>query len=370
MLSNEEIKRYNRHIIMSEIGFEGQEKLKNAKVLMVGAGGLGCPILQYLTAAGVGTIGIIDDDIISESNLQRQILYNTSDVGKSKVVVASAKLSKINSHCNIIAHPIRLTKENILTLFSNYDIIIDGSDNFPTRYLINDACVILGKPIVSGAIYKFMGQVSVFNYNGGPTYRCLFPDPPKEDEMPNCSTTGVLGVIPGIIGTLQANEVIKIILGIGKTLSGRLLQMDTLTFNFDIIDVERDSEQSNITKLCEYNDVCNLVATDEINSISPEELKNKLQLKEDLIIYDVRTLDQFKNYNIGGRVIETEVLLFKPENIPTDKMVVIVCDFGERSGVVVEYLQHKLNMQNVFNLSGGLQTWIEQGYELYHETDK
>ena len=232
--------RYNRHIILSEIGQKGQDKLSKAKVLVVGAGGLGCPILQYLAAAGVGTIGIVDFDVVEVSNLQRQILFGSSSLGQNKAAAAKERLSDLNNSITINAYPEKLTFQNAIELFNQYDIIVDGTDNFETRYLINDACILTNKPLVFGAIYKFQGQVSVFNYNNGPTYRCAFPNKPKKDTVPNCSEVGVLGVLPGIIGTMQANEVLKIILGIGNVLSGKLLCYDALSAQSTILTVKRN----------------------------------------------------------------------------------------------------------------------------------
>jgi molybdopterin/thiamine biosynthesis adenylyltransferase len=220
-MTNEELKRYDRHIILPEIGIEGQQKLMQASVLVIGAGGLGCPLLQYLVAAGVGTIGIVDDDTIDESNLQRQILYNIHDIGKAKVSVAIEKLSAQNPFCKFNSHQQRLAADNALEIIANYDIVVDGSDNFPTRYLVNDACVMLDKTLVFGSVFKFEGQVAVFNYNGSATYRCLYPDPPASEDVPNCSDIGVLGVLPGLTGLMQATEVINIITGLGEVLSNR-----------------------------------------------------------------------------------------------------------------------------------------------------
>ena len=252
MLSKNELKRYNRHIIMSEIGINGQKKLKSAKVLVIGAGGLGCPVLQYITAAGVGTIGICDFDFVDESNLQRQILFNTEDIGKAKAKVAAQKLSLLNPNVKIITHNQKLDKTNVLDIFKDYDIIVDGSDNFPTRFLVNDACVILGKILVFGAIYKFEGQISVFNYKNGPTYRCLIPEEPLISENISCSQVGVIGVLPGIIGSYQANEVVKIIAEIGDVMSGKILLIDTLRMEHNIIEINRNNEYANISELSEY----------------------------------------------------------------------------------------------------------------------
>ncbi|MBT3209241.1 MAG: molybdopterin-synthase adenylyltransferase MoeB [Bacteroidetes bacterium] len=360
VLNNIELQRYNRHIIMPEIGLKGQQKLKNAKVLVVGAGGLGCPVLQYLSAAGIGTIGIVDFDIVSESNLQRQILFDTNDIGKPKVKVAKEKLSAQNPFVKFEIHNTKLSRENVLEIFSNYEIIIDGSDNFPTRYLINDACVILSKPLVFGAIYKFIGQASVFNYKGGPTYRCLFPEQPETDDVPTCSTIGVLGVMPGMIGTIQANEAIKIALDIGKTLSGKLLQIDALNFSTNIITFKRNPEVANVTELGEYFDFCEPENETKINSISPDELYKLIQKKSEPYIIDIREKHQFEDYNIGGKCYEVSYLFDNLNEIPANRKVVIVCEFGEKSLAVVEYLQENENFLNVYNLEGGVQAWISE----------
>ncbi|WP_100612720.1 HesA/MoeB/ThiF family protein [Confluentibacter lentus] len=235
--------RYSRHIILSEIGQAGQDKLSRAKVLVVGAGGLGCPVLQYVAAAGIGTLGIIDFDVVDISNLQRQVLFGTSSLGKNKALAAKIRLEDLNPEISIIAYAEKLTYQNALELFNNYDIIVDGSDNFETRYLVNDACIITNKPLVFGAIYKFEGQVSVFNYQNGPSYRCLFPNPPQKDTVPNCSEIGVLGVLPGIIGSMQANEVLKIILGIGNVLSGKLFCYNALTSQTSNLKISKSEEQ-------------------------------------------------------------------------------------------------------------------------------
>jgi len=365
MLSNNELKRYNRHVIMSEVGVEGQKKLKAARVLVIGAGGLGCPVMQYLSAAGVGTIGIVDYDVVSESNLQRQILFTPEDINKPKAEIAACKLQKQNPYVNFEIFSFELKKNNVLKLFEKFDIIVDGSDNFPTRFLINDASVITGKPLVSGAIHKFFGQVSVYNYQNGPTYRCIFPEQPEEDELPNCSTIGVIGAIPGIIGSLQATEVIKIIIGKGKILSGTLLQIDALTMKVDTIEFERDPEMTNIKELGEYGNSCtSKTFYKQINSISPSHLYEKLQNKSGIKIFDVRSNKQFNDYNIGGTNVEAETLLFNQFQIPEDKIVVIVCEFGEQSAAIVEHLQHSENRQNVYNLDGGLQSWIDENLEM------
>ena len=311
MLSKKEIKRYNRHIIMPEIGSEGQEKLKAAKVLVVGAGGLGCPVLQYLTAAGVGTLGICDFDFVDESNLQRQILFATTDIGKPKAKVAAEKLAAQNPFVRFNIHNTMLTKDNALELFSKYDIIVDGSDNFPTRFMVNDACVISGKPLVFGAIYKFEGQVAVFNYQNGPTYRCLVPEQPDSSEMLSCSQIGVIGVLPGIIGSYQANEVIKIITGAGEVLSGKLLIIDTLKMEHNILTIQRNDSVANITRLGEYGDFCHDEYPDVLE-ITADELYEKLN-KNEVEVIDIREKNLFEAYNIGGRHVLVSKLIEKPE---------------------------------------------------------
>ncbi len=252
MFSKSELKRYNRHIILSEIGLKGQEKLKLAKVLVIGAGGLGCPVLQYLTAAGIGIIGICDFDTVDESNLQRQILFDTQDIGKPKAKIAAQKLLELNPHIKITIHNVKLEKSNIISIFNNYDIIVDATDNFPTRFLISDACVILNKIHVFGAIYKFEGQISVFNYKNGSTYRCLIPEEPPTSFETTSSNFGVIGVLPGIIGTYQANEVIKIITETGIVLSDKILLIDVLKMEHNIIKIKRNKKSTNITELGNY----------------------------------------------------------------------------------------------------------------------
>ena len=365
-LTNNELLRYNRQIIMEEVGFAGQKKLKQAKVLVIGAGGLGCPALQYLAAAGVGTLGVLDFDTVSESNLQRQILYTSDDVGRPKVEAAIERLKGINPYVAYIPFNTRITKENIQEIFSDFDIIVDGSDNFPTRYLVNDACVIFSKTLVFGAIHKFYGQASVLNYRGGPTYRCLFPEQPAAGQIPNCSTIGVMGVIPGIIGNIQASEALKIILGKGDVLSGRLLQIDTLSFTFDIIHFDR-TEQADITSLGTYEDPCEHRGTD-VHTMYPEELLALMENEEEYILYDIREKHLFNGYRIGGEWIHEETLLFKPQIIPRNSIVVIACERGIKSLGVTEYLQKEKKIQNIYNLEGGVQAWIEKGYPLIKST--
>ncbi|PHS67525.1 MAG: dinucleotide-utilizing protein [Flavobacterium sp.] len=323
--------RYNRHIILSEIGQEGQDKLSKAKVLVIGAGGLGCPVLQYLAAAGVGTLGIIDFDIVSESNLQRQILYGTSSLGKNKAETAKARLEDLNNEISIIAYPEKLRHKNAISLFHKYDIIVDGTDNFITRYLVNDASIITGKPLVYAGIYKFEGQVSVFNYKGGPSYRCLFPNPPKEGAIPNCSEVGVLGVLPGIIGTLQANEVLKMILGIGEVLSGKVLYYNTLTNQTTILKINRS--EAEIQRVKNSEPIFETLIAEDNCEVSVEEISIKEVLqKKDTQLIDVR--EKNENPKIESDKI-VHIPLSELENRTTElnseKEIIFFCQAGIKS---------------------------------------
>ncbi|MBI4946559.1 MAG: molybdopterin-synthase adenylyltransferase MoeB [Bacteroidetes bacterium] len=361
MLSSEEQNRYSRHIIMPEIGIEGQEKLKQAKVLVVGAGGLGCPVLQYLTAAGVGTIGIVDDDVVDESNLQRQILFSSEDIGKSKVEVASKKLSLLNPHCQLPTANCRLSSANALEIIKDYDLIIDGSDNFPTRYLVNDACVMLNKPLVFGSIFKFEGQVSVFNYRNGPTYRCLFPEPPV--DSPNCAEIGVLGVLPGIVGTLMTNEALKIILGIGSVLSGKLFVMDALNCQTQIISFGKNLENFNIKSFTDYDAFCTTPLSfgrgvgGEVKQVSVYDLKKLFDSKTDFQLIDVREVNEYKLSNIKGENIPLGSVEKNTDRISRSKQVIIHCKSGARSKKAIELLQQKYGFTNLYNLTGGIDAW-------------
>ena len=337
--------RYDRHIILSEIGQEGQNKITQAKVLVVGAGGLGCPVLQYLAAAGVGTLGIIDFDVVEESNLQRQILFGTSSIGKNKAFAAKERLKDLNPTINIRAYPEALTSQNALELFKKYDIIVDGSDNFDTRYLINNAAVLTNKPIVYGAIYKFEGQVAIFNYQGSATYRCLFPSKPKANSIANCSEIGVLGVLPGIIGTLQANEVLKIILEFEDVLAGKLYCFNAKNNTSSILAINKTNykidtlEQSNKAQCDNY-----------IKNIT---LENALQLKN-AVFLDVRELYEQPKINIKNYLqIPLSQLSENINKIDKNKTTIVMCQHGIRSLKVVEYLQ-QINLNNCMNLEGGI----------------
>ena len=352
-LSKAELSRYQRQIILPGFGTEGQERLKESRVLVIGAGGLGSPVLMYLAAAGVGTIGIVDYDRVDISNLHRQVLYSTEDVGRIKTEAASEKLKRINPDCKIITHNVRLTRFNIMDIIIAYDVVIDGSDNFPTRYLVSDATEIMNIPLVFGAVYQYYGQASVFNYKNGPSYRCLFPDQPKPGEVPSCSTAGVLGVMPGIIGSIQAGEAIKIITGAGDVLSGRLLQIDIQNYRTDIISFSCDENYKPVTALGEYDLECEL----QVNSITPAKLAENIKEGVELAIYDIRPSVQFSLFNIGGINIKAEELLNSPEKLPGNKKIIVICEFGDQSLAIVDYLQNNEKITNVFNLEGGMKNW-------------
>ena len=348
-LSSEEQKQYNRHIILKEIGEKGQLQLKKSKVLVIGAGGLGCPILQYIAAAGVGTIGIIDDDVVDQTNLQRQILYTVDDIGKSKAETAAQRLSKLNPFVHFNVFKEKLTSENAIPLFRQYDIIVDGSDNFQTRYLSNDAAIIANKPLVYGSIFKFEGQVSVFNLNGSATYRCLYPTPPKPEESPNCSEIGVMGVLPGIIGSLQANEVIKIICGIGEILANKLLIFDVLAMRQMTLKYSK-SDNAVVTQLeNNYDFFCGFVPAE--NEIEQDELEENLS---NYNLLDVREEYEHEDYNIGGQHIPLDELDDRFEEIDTSKPVVVYCASGMRSKRAIDFLSEELSNATFINLKNGL----------------
>jgi len=335
--------RYNRHIILTEIGQKGQDKLSQAKVLVVGAGGLGCPILQYLTAAGIGTLGIIDFDIVEESNLQRQILFGTSSLGKNKAIAAKNRLTDLNPTITINAYPEKLISKNALKLFNSYDIIVDGTDNFATRYLVNDAAIITNKPIVYGAIYKFEGQVSVFNYKNGPNYRCLFPNPPKDGSVANCSEVGVLGVLPGIIGTMQANEVIKIILNLGDVLSGKLLCYNAKTSQISTLKINK-IEAEPITTLKD------IYSENSCETQVQEILLEDAFQKENVVFIDVRELHEQPQINSSNCIqIPLNELEENLNKINSKNTNIVFCQSGIRSKTGVEILQ-KHDIENCFSL--------------------
>ncbi|MCX6297316.1 MAG: molybdopterin-synthase adenylyltransferase MoeB [Bacteroidetes bacterium] len=369
MLDAAEISRYQRHLQLSEIGMEGQEKIKTSSVLVIGAGGLGCPVLQYLTALGVGTIGIVDHDIISESNLQRQVLYYQTDINKSKVDTAVERLGKQNPNVKFIKFIDQLTNKNALDILKDYDIVVDGTDNFATRYLINDACAILKKPLVFGAIHKFEGQVSVFNYkdestNNGVNYRDLFPVPPSPEQAPNCSEVGVIGVLPGIIGTLQATEVLKIITGIGKVLSGELLFLNALEMQFYKVQIT-SSNQTKVFSIDEYKNFdygqfCILNEEKPVSEISVSDLKYMLESDRfNLQLIDVREINELPvveeliEINIPFALINEAVI-----KIDKNKKVILICKSGVRSKMAIQKLQRDFGIKNLHSLRGGVTEWL------------
>lgn len=369
MLTEQDKKKYSRHLLLDEIGVQGQLKLKQGKVLVVGAGGLGCPVLQYLTAVGVGTIGIVDFDFIEESNLQRQVLYNEKDIGKSKAIVAADILRKQNSLIQIVPHNEKLSIENVESLFNQYNIIVDCTDNFGTRYLINDACVLFNKPMVYASIHKFQGQVSVFNFKNSslnpPTYRCVFPHPPIMGTVPSCAEVGVLGVLPGIIGLMQATEVIKMITGIGSVLSGKLLFFDALTMQSTLIEIERNPEVEKITpsssnELSSYDYTFDCVPLKSIKEITSNDLQLLIDSKTDIQIIDVRNenelpfIDEYNDLKIPLFDIENKAQL-----ISRSKKVILFCKSGTRSAAAIQILKNKFQFNNLLNLKGGTDEWLE-----------
>jgi len=366
-LTNEEIQRYSRHLILEEVGMAGQEKLKDSAVLCVGTGGLGSPLLLYLAAAGVGRIGIVDFDIVDTSNLQRQIIHGTSTVGKKKVESAKERILDINPHIQVDLYDVALTSENAIALFEQYDVIVDGTDNFPTRYLVNDACVLTGKPNVYGSIFKFEGQATVFNYGDGPNYRDLYPEPPPPGLVPSCAEGGVLGILPGVIGCIQATETIKILLGTGTTLSGRLLTYDALNMRFKEFKLRRDPEAKPITELIDYQHFCGVPANDhekeqvqdDVNDISAPQLVERLKTNH-LQLIDVREPHEWDICRIDGATL---IPLGQIENriseLDQDQEVIVYCKMGGRSKKAYNLLKDK-GFTDLRNLKGGIRAWSEE----------
>jgi len=367
--SNEEMLRYSRHLIMPEVGIEGQKKLKASRVLIVGAGGLGSPLGLYLAAAGVGTIGIVDFDTVDATNLHRQILYENDDVGRSKVDSARKRLSAVNPHVKIETFELRLTSDNALEILKNFDVIVDGTDNFPTRYLINDACVLLGKPNVYGSIFRFEGQVTVFDAQRGPCYRCLYPAPPPPGVVPSCAESGVLGVLPGIIGTMQALETIKLILGQGDSLIRRLVLFDALAMKFRELKLRKDincpvcGDNPTIHHLIDYEQFCGVNSsmnkTDNEYEITPEELKMRLDRKDNLFILDVREPQEYAVNNLNGHLIPLNQLPKRLDELDSSREIIVHCKMGGRSARAVDFLRQS-GFQNVKNLVGGMDAWVQR----------
>jgi molybdopterin/thiamine biosynthesis adenylyltransferase/rhodanese-related sulfurtransferase len=370
--SKEELSRYDRHIIIPDFGFEGQKKLKAAKVLVIGSGGLGSPSLLYLAAAGVGTIGIIDFDVVDDSNLQRQVLFGVDEIGKPKVEAAKKRLEALNPYITINVYNEQLTSKNALDIIKDYDVVADGTDNFPTRYLVNDACVLLGKPNVYGSIFQFEGQVSVFNYrdnNGevGPNYRDLYPTPPPPGLVPSCAEGGVLGVLPGIIGSLQALEVIKVITGVGETLSGRFFIFDALNFESRTFKIKRNpanplnGENPTIKELIDYEQFCGMKAVEEpIKEITSKELYDLQVRGEDIQIIDVREPHEYEIANLGGELIPLGAIAANAARIDRTKKVIVHCKMGGRSAKAIHELEEKFGFTNLYNLKGGILGWIDE----------
>ena len=371
-LSNEEIKRYSRHLIMPEVGIEAQKKLKAAKVLCIGAGGLGSPAALYLAAAGVGTLGIVDFDTVDFSNLQRQILHGTPDVGRSKLESAKDKLNAINPNVKIETYETALSSENALQLFAPYDVILDGTDNFPTRYLVNDACVLLGKPNAYGSIFRFEGQASVFATKAGPCYRCLYPEPPPPGLVPSCAEGGVLGVLPGIIGIIQATETIKLIIGVGEPLIGRFMIYDALKMKFRELKLRKDPDcpvcgtHPTVTKLIDYDQFCGVVpaapepvVVNHATEITAVELKQRLDRGDKLKIVDVREPNEYQINRIqGSQLIPLGDVPQRYQELDKNDEIVVQCKMGSRSAKAADFLR-SVGFTKVLNLKGGILDWID-----------
>ena len=367
-LSKEEISRYSRHLILEEVGMAGQTRLKNSSVLCVGTGGLGSPLLLYLAAAGVGRIGIMDFDVVDESNLQRQVIHGTSTIGKLKVESAKERILDINPHVQVDLFDEALTSENALRIFEPYDVVVDGTDNFPTRYLVNDACVLLDKPNVYGSIFKFDGQCTVFNYEGGPNYRDLYPEPPPPGLVPSCAEGGVLGILPGVVGCIQATETIKIILGQGTTLSGRLLTYDAMNMSFKEFKLRRDPEAKPITELIDYQQFCGVPANDHeatqseestVVDIEPLQLKERLKTNH-LQLIDVREPHEWDICHIeGATLIPLGQIETRLAEIKKDDEIIVYCKMGGRSKKAYKILQDN-GFAGLKNLRGGIRAWSEE----------
>jgi len=373
-LTNAELIRYNRHLILKDFGVEGQGKLKNAKVLVVGAGGLGSPVLLYLTAAGVGTIGIVDFDSVDVSNLQRQVIFTTDDVGKNKAEVAALRLSERNPYVLLKTYTDKLTSFNALDIIRDYDVVVDGTDNFPTRYLINDSCVLLNKPFVYGSILTFEGQVSVFNLvdkdgNYSANYRDLFPEPPDPSTVQNCEQAGVLGILPGLIGGMQANEVIKVITGIGEVLANKLLLFDSLSMQNTIIRYQSQQMREHIKYLIDYEDFCGVSQkkNKSLNSnqstmkeVTVQELKKLKESGADFQLIDVREPHEYDICNLDGELIPQGDIPSNVDKVSKTKQVVIHCRSGARSGNMVQWLEKNHGFENLYNLKGGILAWAKE----------
>jgi molybdopterin/thiamine biosynthesis adenylyltransferase/rhodanese-related sulfurtransferase len=371
--SREELARYDRHIIIPEFGLEAQKKLKAARVLVIGSGGLGSPVLLYLAAAGVGTIGIVDFDVVDDSNLQRQVLFGVDEVGRFKVEAARDRLEALNPYIDIVVHNTRLTSENALSIIKQYDVVADGTDNFPTRYLVNDASVLLGKTNVYASIFQFEGQVSVFNYRNekgelGPNYRDLYPTPPPPGLVPSCAEGGVLGVLPGIIGSLQALEVIKVITGIGELLNGRFYIFDALTFESRTFKIKPNpanplnGTNPTIKELIDYDQFCglNTIEKSSVKEITVKELYDMQVKGEPVQLIDVREPYEYEIVNIGAELIPLATVVANADRFAKDKKVIIHCKVGGRSAKAIQELQDQFGFDNLYNLKGGILAYIDE----------
>jgi len=372
-LSNEEVLRYSRHLIMPEVGMDGQVKLKNAKILLIGTGGLGAPLGLYLSAAGVGTIGLVDFDVVDFTNLQRQVIHGTKDVGRSKLNSAAERMADINPHIRIVKHETMLSSGNALDILKDYDIVIDGTDNFPTRYLVNDACVLLSKPNVYGSIFRFEGQCTVFAYRGGPCYRCLYPEPPPPGLVPSCAEGGVLGILPGLIGTMQATEAIKIVIGKGEPLVGRLVLFDALAMRFRELKLRRNpdcpicGERPTIHQLIDYQEFCGIPRHEAPPApglkefeIDPVEVKAKMDRGDRFLILDVREPHEYQICSIpGSRLIPLGELPRRVHELSSADEIVAHCRSGVRSGKAVDFLR-QAGFRKVKNMVGGILAWSDK----------
>ena len=369
-LSHEEIRRYSRHLIVPEVGIDGQKKLKSSSVLLIGAGGLGSPLALYLAAAGVGRIGIVDFDVVDESNLQRQVIHDTASVGSPKLNSARARIEAINPHVQVDTYEVPLSSENALDIFRPYDVIVDGTDNFPTRYLVNDACVLLGKPNVYGSIFRFEGQASVFWAEYGPCYRCLYPEPPPPGLVPSCAEGGVLGILPGTVGTIQATETIKLLLGIGEPLIGRLLLYDALKMRTRELKLRKDpdcpvcGEHPTVTELIDYQQFCGINPQTERGEtdfdIAPKDLKARLDRGDDLVLVDVREPNEWQIARIdGARLIPVNSVMEHASELSTADEIVLFCKSGVRSARALNTLR-QLGFRKLYNLKGGIIGWANE----------
>jgi len=372
-LTTDDLARYSRHLILPEVGMEGQRKLKAAKVLCVGTGGLGSPMAFYLAAAGIGTLGLVDFDVVDASNLQRQIIHSTRDIGRKKLDSAAEKLTALNPALNVVKHETMLSSANALDILKDYDIVADGTDNFPTRYLVNDACVLLGKPNVYGSIFRFEGQASVFATEEGPCYRCLYPEPPPPGLVPSCAEGGVLGILPGLVGVIQATEVIKLILGNGQPLIGRLLLVDALNMRFRELKLRKNpecpvcGEHPTVTQLIDYQQFCGIVpeaphesaVKNGIPQITVKELKRRLDAGEDVQLIDVREPYEYQIAQIGGKLIPQNDVPQRLAEIDASREVVVHCRSGARSQRIAEFLKQN-GYPHVANVAGGILAWSDE----------